>query len=83
MNLTLLHALARQAQRDGLTLQWSIVTLVEHLERNQQRLGHQREQDSRTGDRQATHLQLENEALALVLTAVIKAYPAGADITIP
>jgi hypothetical protein len=82
MNLQFLKQQVKAAKRDGLTLQWSIIHLTERLERNQQRITRQRQRDQREGDTEAQQLQLENEALALVLTAVIQAFPAGADITI-
>lgn len=82
MNLQLLKSLAKSAKQDGLTLQWSLVHLIERLERNQQTIAHQHQRDQRAGDTSAQQLQLENEALALILTSVMQAYPAGKDIDI-
>lgn len=80
MNLHLIKSLTKDAKRDGPTLQWSIIQLTNRLERNQHRIAHLRQRPTHSDDNEAQQLQLENEALALVLTAVIQAYPAGADI---
>jgi len=57
--------------------------LIERLSRTEQRLDALRNRDTRESLADAQLLQLENEALALVLEAVRRAYPAGADIEIP
>ena len=80
--LPTLTRLASAAKRDGLTLSWSLNVLREKLERAEQEIARTREQDTRSGDRRAQQVQLEAEALALVLVAVIRAYPAGADIDV-
>jgi len=80
MKQTLIMDLAKAAKHDGLTLQWCLIHLTEQLERNQQRLDQQSRRDTRTGDADAQMLRVENEALALVMAAVLKAYPAGADV---
>lgn len=77
-----LMRLARAAKRDGLTLSWSLNVLREKLERAEQEIAHTHEQDTRSGDPRTQQVQLEAEALALVLMAVIRAYPAGADINV-
>jgi len=82
MDLTLVTRLAKQGKSHGLTLQWAQISLIERLARNEQRLGVLRNRDSRAGDADSQTLQLENEALALVLEAVRRAYPAGADIDV-
>ncbi len=79
MKPTQLTELAKAAQRDGLTLLWSITYLMEKLERMPGKIAAQEQRDSRTGDASAQSLRLESEALALVLAAVVKAYPAGAN----
>ena len=43
-------------------------------------IAEQRRHDSRTDDAEAQQLQMEREALALLLLAVYTAYPAGADL---
>lgn len=83
MDLTIVTRLAKEAKRHGLTLQWAQVHLIERLARNEQRLGALRNHGTRSSDTDAQMLQLENEALALVLEAVRRAYPAGADIELP
>jgi hypothetical protein len=80
MNLSLLTKLVRAAKRDGLTLQWSLIHLLDRLERNEQRLGYLRYHDTHLDEGEAQQLRLDNEALALLLAAVMKAYPAGADL---
>ena len=50
------------------------------MERNQQKLEHQSRRETRVGDADAQILRIENEALALLIAAVLKAYPAGADV---
>jgi len=75
-----LRRLARAAKQDGLTLPWAMTHLLEQLERNEQQIARASSQDTRGGDTDAQVLRLENEALALVLWAVLKAYPAGADV---
>ena len=57
--------------------------MIERLSRTEQRLDALRNRDTRESLADAQLLQLENEALALVLEAVRRAYPAGADIEIP
>lgn len=74
-----LTQLAQAAQRDGLTLFWSITHLMEKLERMPGQIAAQERRDSHIGDAEAQSLRLESEALALVLAAVVKAYPAGAN----
>lgn len=74
--------LAKTAQRDGLTLQWSMKYLMERLERIPQQIAERQRRDTREGDATAHTLRVEREALALVLAAVLKAYPAGADVTL-
>jgi hypothetical protein len=81
MNIALLTKLVQAARRDGLTLQWSLIHLLGRLERNEQRLGYLRYHDTHADDAEVQQLRLDNEALALVLAAVVKAYPAGADPT--
>jgi hypothetical protein len=83
MDLTIVTRLAKEGQRHGLTLQWAQVHMIERLARNEQRLGALRNHGTRSSDSDAQMLQLENEALALVLEAVRRAYPAGADIELP
>lgn len=83
MEPTIVTRLAKEGKRHGITLQWAQIQLIERLSRNEQRLDTLRSRDTRTGDADAQILQFENEALALVLEAVRRAYPAGADIEIP
>ena len=78
-----LTQLAKAAQRDGLTLYWSVQHLMGVLERMPQRIAEQSQRDTRTGDAEAHNLRVEQEALAIVLAAVLQAYPAGSDLTIP
>jgi len=80
MKQTLIMELAKAAKRDGLTLPWCLTHLAEQIERNQQRLDRSRHHDTRVGDADAQMLRVENEALALVVAAVLKMYPAGADV---
>ena len=80
MKQTLIMDLAKAAKRDGLTLPWCLTHLAEQIERNQQRLEQSSRRDTRPGDTDAQVLRVENEALALVVAAVLKAYPAGADV---
>nr|BBH92593.1 hypothetical protein KTA_07920 [Thermogemmatispora argillosa] len=82
MNFALLHKLVQAAKRDGLTLQWSLIHLLDRLERYEQRLGYLRYRDIDSDAGEAHQLRLDSEALALVLVAVLKAYPAGADIVL-
>ncbi|GER83086.1 MAG: hypothetical protein IMW90_06055 [Thermogemmatispora sp.] len=82
MNFSLLNKLVQAAKRDGLTLQWSLIHLLDRLERYEQRLGYLRYRDGDSDESEAQQLRLDNEALALVLLAVLKAYPAGADIAL-
>jgi hypothetical protein len=56
--------------------------LIERLVHSEQHLGALRGHDSRTGDADVQTLQLENEAIALVLKTVRRSYPAGADIDV-
>ena len=80
MKQTLIMDLARAAKRDGLTLPWCLTHLAEQIERNQQRLEQSSRRDTRAGDTDAQVLRVENETLALVVAAVLKAYSAGADV---
>jgi hypothetical protein len=82
MDLTIVTRLAKEGKQHGLTLQWAQVHLIERLSRTEQRLGALRNRDTRESLADAQMLQLENEALALVLEAVRRAYPAGADIDV-
>ncbi|WP_069802972.1 hypothetical protein [Thermogemmatispora onikobensis] len=82
MNLSLLHRLVQAAKRDGLTLQWSLIHLLDRLERYEQRLGYLRYWGGESDAGEVQQLRLDNEALALVLLAALKAYPAGADIAL-
>jgi len=77
---TLIMDLAKAAKRDGLTLPWCLIHLTEQLERNQQRVEQSSRRDTQAGDTDAQVLRVENEVLALVIAAVLKAYPAGADV---
>ena len=80
MKQTLIMDLAKAAKRDGLTLPWCLTHLAEQIERNQQRLDQSSRRETRAGDTDAQVLRMENEALALVVAAVLKVYPAGADV---
>lgn len=80
MKQTLIMDLAKAAQRDGLTLPWCLTHLAEQIEHNQQRLDQSSRRDTRVDDADAQVLRLENEALALVVAAVLKVYPVGADV---
>jgi len=80
MKQTLIMDLAKAAQRDGLTLVWCLTHVASQVERNQQKLEQQSRRDTRVGDADAQILRIENEALALLIAAVLKAYPAGADV---
>jgi len=80
MKQTLIMDLAKAAKRDGLTLQWCLIHLAEELERKQQRLDQPSRRETRVGDADAQMLRVENEALVLVMAAVLKEYPAGADV---
>ena len=80
MKQTLIMDLAKVAKRDGLTLPWCLTHLAEQIERNQQWLEQSSRRDTRPGDADAQVLRVENETLALVVAAVLKAYPAGADV---
>ena len=80
MKQTLIIDLAKDAKREGLTLPWCLTHLAEQIERNQQRLYQSSRRDTRAGDTDAQVLRVENEALALVVAAVLKVYPAGADV---
>ena len=75
--------LAKESKRHGRSLQWAQIHLIERLIRNEQRLTALRRHDTRIGDADRQMIELENEALALVLYAVRKAYAAGADIEVP
>ena len=77
MKQTLIMDLAKAAQRDGLTLPWCLIHLAEQIERNQQRLDQSSRRETHVGDTDAQVLRVENEALALVVAAVLKAYPAA------
>jgi hypothetical protein len=70
MNARHITELARAAKRDGLTLTWSLIRLAERLERHGLQSAPTASEDQ----------QLDNEALALVLMAVVVAYPSGADL---
>ena len=74
--------LTQEAKRHGLTLQWAQIQLIERLTRLEQQTGALLNRNTRAGDADAQTLQLEAEALALVLEAVHRAYPAGADIEV-
>jgi len=80
MKQTLIMDLAKVAKRDGLTLPWCLTHLAEQIERNQQWLEQSSRRDTRPDDADAQVLRVENETLALVMAAVLKAYPAGADV---
>lgn len=82
MDLNIVTRLEKEGKRHGLTLQWAQVYLIERLSHNELRLGALRNCDTRSSDADSQALQLENEALALVLEAVRRAYPAGADIEV-
>jgi hypothetical protein len=82
MQQTLIARLARDAKQDGLTLNWAMRHLTEKLEQSEQRMVRASSRDTRGGDADGQVLRLESEALALVLAAVLKAYPAGADIEV-
>ncbi|WP_376795189.1 hypothetical protein [Thermogemmatispora sp.] len=82
MNFSLLNKLVLAARRDGLTLQWSLIHLLERLERYEQRLSRVRYWGGGSEESEAQQLRLDSEALALVLAAVLKAYPAGADLVL-
>lgn len=82
MQKTVITRIAMEAKADGLTLNWSMVHLMDRLERTEQRIKLLQGRDTRLGDADAQMLRLENEALALVLEAVRRAYPAGADISL-
>jgi len=77
MNAQFLTQLAETAKGDGLTLTWSLIRLAEKLERDQQSLFDTPRQGAQGGEAAAEALRLDNEALALVLMAAIKATPAG------
>jgi hypothetical protein len=83
MDPTIVTRLAKAGKRHGLTLQWAQIQLIERLTRTEQRQDTLRHRDTRESLADAQLLQLEDEALALVLEAVRRAYPAGADIEIP
>jgi hypothetical protein len=78
MNAQLLSEVAEAAKRDGVTLTWSMIRLAEKLEREHhvwlEAQHHHGDAESLVND----DMRLDNEALALVLMAVIKATPAGA-----
>jgi hypothetical protein len=78
----IISRLAKKAQQDGLTLQWSMIHLMEILQRNEQRIGQLCSTGSRHSETTAEQLRLETEALALVLEAVRQAYPAGTNVTV-
>ncbi len=80
MKRTLIMNLAKAAQRDGLTLVWCLTHVASQVERTQQKLEQQSRRDTRVGDADTQILRIENEALALLIAAVLKAYPAGADV---
>jgi len=80
MKQTLIMDLAKAAKQDGLTLPWCLIHLTEQIERKQQRLDQASRRDTRADDADAQVLRVENEALALIVAAVLKAYPAGADV---
>ena len=82
MQQTMITRLAKDAKQDGLTLAWAMRHLAEKLEQTEQRIARASSRDTRGGDADAQVLRLENEALALVLAAVLKVYPAGADIDV-
>lgn len=77
MNAQFLTQLAETAKRDGLTLTWSLIRLAEKLERDQQALTQAQRHDIQRDGATAEAVRLDNEALALVLMAAVKAAPAG------
>lgn len=78
MNAHYITNLARAAKRDGLTLTWSLIRLAERLETGASAATSDAVQS--TQRRVASEQRLDEEALALVLMAVIAAYPTGADL---
>lgn len=78
MNAHYITNLARAAKRDGLTLTWSLIRLAERLEASGSTATSDPVQSALT--QAASEQQLDEEALALVLMAVIAAYPTGADL---
>jgi hypothetical protein len=84
MNAHHLTELAKAAKRDGLTLTWCLIYLAENLERDRHLKGHSTEAADFSQATASTGIsaRLEEEALALVLFAAIRAYPAGADIAV-
>jgi hypothetical protein len=77
MNAQHITKLARAAKRDGLTLSWSLIRLAERLERAESL---STLQTTDAAERSAPNERLDDEALALVLMAVIAAYPTGGDL---
>jgi|GEM_PF-362585 len=77
MNIALVRQVAKEAKRDGFTLQWSLMHLIELLERNQSRLNYQN--SGRDGDENLS-LRIDNQAMALLILAAIEAFPAGKDV---
>ncbi len=67
MDLTIVTRLAKEGKHHGLTLQWTQVQLIGRLTRTEQRLDALRRRDTRESLADAQMLQLENEAIALVL----------------
>jgi hypothetical protein len=81
MKATLITGLAKDAKRNGFTLQWSMAPLGEKVERAEQRRAALSKLYTKAFDADTQVLRLENEAFALVLAAVLRSYPVGADIT--
>lgn len=77
-NKQLVDELAQAAQNDGLTLPWCLRHLSDKFAQNHRRFGYLQQEDEVA----AVGQRLDNEALALVLYAVAKAYPAGHDMTV-
>lgn len=79
MKESIVKQVAREAKRDSLMLYWSMQYLSEKLKRMPQEVERAQRRDTREGDADTHTLRVESEALALVLAAVLKAYPAGKD----
>ena len=80
MKQTLMMDLAKAVLQDELILPWCLTHPAEQIEHNQQRLDQSSRRETRAGDTDAQVLRVENEALALVVAAVLKVYPAGVDV---
>ena len=79
MDPTIVTRLAQEGKRHGLTLSWALAHLTEHVARTEQHLDALRSRDTRESLADAQMLQLENEALALVLEAVRQVHQAETD----